>query len=147
MSGPSPVVPTLALVTITQMELTRLKQGHNFWQAQHQRAVEREAVLKKEMAQNEAQACHQETLLKKKIEQLEAQVRDLRHRPLAKKAKQAALPPKNNPSRSRSRNALGGNNRAAAVMVGLSARIFRSSKSSLSFMTCAVTAVVCTTTP
>ncbi len=97
MSGPSPVVPTLALVTITQMELTRLKQGHNFWQAQHQRSVEREAVLKKEMALLEARACQQEALHKKKIEQLEAQLRDLRHRHFGKKSEAGCTPTEKQP--------------------------------------------------
>jgi transposase len=97
MSGTFPVVPTLVLVTISQMELTRLKQGHNFWQAQHQRAVAREAVLKNEMVLLEARALHQETLLKKKIELLEAQIRDLRQRHFGQKSEAGCTPTEKQP--------------------------------------------------
>ena len=92
LSGLSPVVPTLALVTITQMELTRLRQGNNFWQAQHKRAVEREAVLKTEIALIEARTCQQEAVLKERIELLEAQIRDLRHRHFGKKSEAGCTP-------------------------------------------------------
>jgi transposase len=95
--GTSPVVPTLALVTITQMELTRLKRENNFWQAQHQRAIDREAVLKKEMVLLEARVCQQEMLLNKKIEQLEAQIRDLRQRHFGQKSEAGCTPTEKQP--------------------------------------------------
>lgn len=63
-----PVIPAHHLVAITQKELTRLKWEGCYWKAQHQRAIEREALLKKE------------------IEQKEALIRDLRHRLFGKKS-------------------------------------------------------------
>lgn len=92
MSGTSPVVPTLKLVTITQKELTELKRGNHFWKAQHQRAVERLALVEKEKTLNEAQAHEREALLKGKIEWLEAQNRDLRHRHFGKKSESGCNP-------------------------------------------------------
>ncbi len=62
------IPPALDLVTITQKELTRLKWEGPYWKAQHQRAIEREARLKKE------------------LEQKEALIRDLQHRLFGKKS-------------------------------------------------------------
>lgn len=69
-----PVIPAHHLVAITQKELTRLKWEGRYWKAQHQRAIEREARLKKE------------------IEQKEALIRDLRHRLFGKKSETGVLP-------------------------------------------------------
>lgn len=77
----SPVLPALNLVAITQKELTRLKWEGRYWKAQHQRATEREARLKKE------------------IEQKKALIRDLQHRLFGKKSETGASPaaPKKSP--------------------------------------------------
>ena len=79
-------VPALNLVAITQKELTQLKLAGHYWKALHQRACEREALLKKTIEQNEARAYEREALLKKDIELKEAQIRNLRHRLFAKKS-------------------------------------------------------------
>ena len=42
------------LVTIPRKEFIRLRWDGNYWKAQHQRACEREAVLKEELAKKEA---------------------------------------------------------------------------------------------
>lgn len=73
-SDTSPVIPAHHLVAITQKELTRLKWEGRYWKAQHQRAIEREARLKKE------------------IEQKEALIRDLRHRLFGKKSETGVSP-------------------------------------------------------
>jgi transposase len=82
----APYVPALNLVAITQKELTQLKWAGNYWKALHQRACERETLLKKTIEQNEVRAYEREALLKKDIELKEAQIRDLRHRLFAKKS-------------------------------------------------------------
>jgi transposase len=91
-SGTSPLVPTLTRVSITQKELTELKQKINFFKAQHQRACEREALLKKEIILIEARACEREALLKKENETLEAKIRDLQHRHFGKKSEAGCNP-------------------------------------------------------
>jgi len=73
-SGGVPVVPVYKQVTITQKELTRLKWEGQYWKAQHQRACEREARLKIE------------------VEQKEAQIRDLRNRLFGKKSETGGTP-------------------------------------------------------
>lgn len=68
-SDTSSVIPALNLVAITQKELTRLKWEGHYWKAQHQRAIEREARLKKEIEQKKALICDlQHRLFGKKSE-------------------------------------------------------------------------------
>jgi hypothetical protein len=68
-SDTSPVIPALNLVAITQKELTRLKWEGGYWKAQYQRAIEREARLKKEIEQKKALICDlQHRLFGKKSE-------------------------------------------------------------------------------
>jgi transposase len=77
--------PALRLVAVTQKELTRLKREGRFWQAQHQRACEREARLKQE------------------LELKEAQIRDLQQRLFGKKSESTTAPSSVNPPTNRSR--------------------------------------------
>jgi len=57
LSVPCEQLPVHTLVSITQKELTRLKWEGSYWKAQHQRACAREALLKKELEEKEAQIC------------------------------------------------------------------------------------------
>jgi hypothetical protein len=60
-SDTSPVIPALNLMAITQKELTRLKWEGGYWKAQYQRAIEREARLKKEIEQKKGSPGHGRT--------------------------------------------------------------------------------------
>jgi len=64
---PPAVVPVLKLVSIMLRDLTQLKLAANYWKALSQRSWAREAILKKTIERNDAQAYESETLLKNQI--------------------------------------------------------------------------------